>query len=483
MRRLNKEIVDSYQTYPERILQFGSGNFLRGFTGWMIDKMNKQSVFNGSIVILQSTSKGKVEALNNQDGLYTLYSQGSVEGHPVKEHEIISSTSRGINAQTDCDDYLALATRPELRFIFSNTTEAGITFAERDQLADHPQQSFVGKLTAFLYYRYRAFSGDRDKGLIILPCELIEENGEKIKRIILKFADHWGLERGFSEWILEANTFCNTLVDRIVPGYPKAQVEEVTEEIGYKDELLVVAEPYHLWVIEGPAWLKEEFPAEEAGLNVKIVEDIAPFRTRKVRILNGTHTAMTPVAYLYGIDTVGDSLRNPEVRQFIEDFIAEECIPVLNLPKDELVEYKKEVIDRFENPFVQHYLADIALNAIAKFKTRNLPTLIEYVEKYGVVPKKIAFTLSAWIAFYKGKRGEHNINLVDDTYVLELFKKQWSLYNGTEISLQNIATSILGDTTLWGQNLNDISGLTPIVSEYLIAIEKKGMKIALQDVL
>lgn len=483
MRRLNKEIVDSYQTYPERILQFGSGNFLRGFTGWMIDKMNKQSVFNGSIVILQSTSKGKVEALNNQDGLYTLYSQGSVEGHPVKEHEIISSTSRGINAQTDCDDYLALATRPELRFIFSNTTEAGITFDERDQLADHPQQSFVGKLTAFLYCRYQAFSGDRDKGLIILPCELIEENGEKIKRIILKFADHWGLARGFSEWIHEANTFCNTLVDRIVPGYPKKQVEKVTEEIGYKDELLVVAEPYHLWVIEGPAWLKEEFPAEEAGLNVKIVEDITPFRTRKVRILNGTHTAMTPVAYLYGIDTVGDSLRNPQVRQFIEGFIAEECIPVLNLPEDELVEYKKEVIDRFENPFVQHYLADIALNAIAKFKTRNLPTLIEYVENYGVVPKKIAFTLSAWIAFYRGKRGEHNINLVDDTYVLELFKKQWSLYNGTEISLQNIATSILGDTTLWGQNLNDISGLTPIVSEYLIAIEKKGMKIALQDVL
>jgi tagaturonate reductase len=482
LKRLNKELYEEYQTYPEKVLQFGTGNFLRAFTDWVIDRMNNQSNFNGSISIVQSTKNGQVDNLNAQDGLYTLYLQGIVGDKPVKEHQIISSVSRGLNAHTEFDEYLALANSPDIRFVFSNTTEAGISFDESDRLDDHPQKGFVGKLTAFMYRRFQAFNGDNSKGLVIIPCELIDKNGEKIKEIIYQYAKKWELEKGFADWIEEANTFCNTLVDRIVSGYPKDTIEEITEELGYQDNLVVVGEQYHLWAIQGPEWLKNEFPAGKAGLNVKIVNDITPYRTSKVRILNGAHTAMTPVAYLYGIDTVSDAVNHPEPSKFVEELLADEVIPVLDMPKDELISYAKDVMDRFANPFIKHYLTSIALNAMSKYKTRNLPTLIEYTDKYGVPPKKIAFSLSAWIIFYKGKRGNEEIKLVDDEYVLQFFSKEWAQYDGTESGLNKIAVSTLGYTKLWGQDLNQIPGLTDIVTQQLITIEKLGMKKALQGV-
>ena len=483
MELLNNRLVKDRQKYPEKVLQFGEGNFLRGFVDWQIDVMNKQGKFNGSVVVVQPRGQEKIEKLNAQDGLYTLYLQGMKEGKAVQEHSIITSISRGINLFNEYDQYLELAENPELRFIFSNTTEAGIAFDENDRLEDRPQKSFPGKLTAFLYERYNAFQGDKDKGFIIIPCELIERNGEILKEIVLKYAELWNLGEEFAAWIHEANTFCNSLVDRIVPGYPRDRIEEITEELGYKDNLLVVGEQYHLWVIEGPQSISEEFPAHLAGLNTLVVDDLTPYRTIKVRILNGAHTAMTPVSYLYGLDTVAEAIEHEVTGQFVKELIYDEIIPTLDLPMEELHSFAEAVLDRFRNPFMQHFLLSISLNSMSKFKTRDLPSLMEYYNRKRELPKKLVFSLAALISFYKGKRGEEEIDLADDQDVLDLFKVQWSQYNGTIDSVKDIVSSVLGYEKVWEMDLNQVPGLTAAVTNDLFNIETKGMKKALESLL
>ncbi|SDN10940.1 tagaturonate reductase [Bacillus sp. OK048] len=483
MEQLNKGLVKDLLVYPEKVLQFGEGNFLRGFVDWQIDVMNKQGYFNGSVVVVQPRGQEKIEKLNAQDGLYTLYLQGMKEGIAVQEHSIITSISRGINLFTEYDQYLDLAANPELRFIFSNTTEAGIVFDENDRLEDRPQKSFPGKLTAILYQRYNVFQGNKDKGFIIIPCELIERNGEKLKEIVLKYAELWNLSDEFVAWIHECNTFCNSLVDRIVPGYPIDTIEEITKELGYKDNLLVVGEQYHLWVIEGPQSIREEFPAHLAGLNTLMVDDLSPYRTIKVRILNGAHTAMTPVSYLYGINTVAEAIEDEVTGQFVKDLIYDEIIPTLDMPMEELHSFAEAVLDRFRNPFMQHFLLSISLNSVSKFKTRDLPTLMEYYNRKRELPKKLVFSLATLISFYKGKRGEEEIVLADDQDVLDLFNVQWSHYNGTIDSVKDIVTSVLGYERVWEMDLNQVPGLTAAVTNDLFTIETKGMKKALESLL
>jgi tagaturonate reductase len=482
MKKLNKSLIDK-QNRPEKVLQFGEGNFLRAFVDWQIHQMNKMTEFNGSVVVVQPRGQEKVEKLNGQDGLYTLYLQGIKEGKAVKEYEVIQSISRGINLFTQYDEYLYLAESPELRFIFSNTTEAGIVFEPSDKLKDRPQKSFPGKLTAFLYHRFQAFQGDKDKGLIIIPCELIDNSGELLKNIILQYVELWSLEQEFFDWIREANTFCSSLVDRIVPGYPKETIHDVTEELGYSDDFVVAAEPYHIWVIEGPDWIKEEFPAHLAGLNTIFTDDMSPYRTRKVRILNGTHTAMTPVAYLYGLNTVSDSVEHVVIGNYIKELIHEEIIPTLDFPVEELSSYANDVLDRFRNPFIQHFLQSISLNSISKFKTRDLPSILEYYNRKKKLPRKLVFSLAATIAFYKGRRGEEDIPLSDDAEILELFHKQWTQYNGTPDSIHSIVSSVLGYEKAWGMDLNIVPGLTIAVTEYLYTIETAGMKRAVETVI
>jgi tagaturonate reductase len=483
MEVLNNSLVKDRQKYPVKVLQFGEGNFLRGFVDWQIDVMNKQGTFNGSVVVVQPRGQEKIEKLNAQDGLYTLYLQGMKDGKAVQENSIITSISRGINLFNDYDQYLQLASNPELRFIFSNTTEAGLTFDETDRLEDRPQRSFPGKLTAFLYERYNAFQGDKDKGLIIIPCELIERNGEKLKEIVLKYAELWYLGDDFTAWIHEANTFCNSLVDRIVPGYPRDSIEEITEELGYKDNLLVVGEQYHLWVIEGPQLIKEEFPAHMAGLNTLVVDDLTPYRTIKVRILNGAHTAMTPVSYLCGINTVAQAIEDKVTGQFVKELIYDEIIPTLDLPKEELHSFAEAVLDRFRNPFMQHFLLSISLNSMSKFKTRDLPSLLDYYNRKRELPRKLVFSLAALISFYKGKRGEEEIQLADDQHVLDLFKVQWSQYNGTIDSIKDIVSNVLGYEKVWEMDLNQVPGLTAAITIDLFNIETKGMNKALESLL
>lgn len=384
---LNRSNWQSGQSYPEKIIQFGEGNFLRAFVDWQVDKMNKQAGWNAGVVIVQPLEQGLAEDLNLQNGLYTVYLEGIKEGKPLREHTVIDCVTRGINPYTHYDEYAALVDNPEIKFIISNTTEAGISFVPEDKLEDQPQRSYPGKLTALLYRRYQKFDGDRTKGFIIIPCELIDRNGDELKRIVLQYAELWGLEENFIHWLHEANIFCCSLVDRIVPGYPKDRIGEITAELGFKDRFVVVGEQFHLWVIEGPQSLKKQFPAHLAGLNVLVVDDITPYRTRKVRILNGAHTAMTPVAYLYGIDTVRDAIEHEVVGKYVTSLIYDEILKTLDFPEEELRSFADAVLDRFHNPFIEHYLMSIALNSISKFKTRDLPSLLRYVEEQGQLPE------------------------------------------------------------------------------------------------
>ncbi|WP_226665426.1 tagaturonate reductase [Metabacillus litoralis] len=481
MEKLSKSLLGVDQEFPERVLQFGTGNFLRAFCDWQIHEMNKKGLFNGRVVVVQSTENGAVNLINDQEGLYTLYLQGMRNNQPVNEREVIQSISRGINIIDKYEEYINAARNPDLRFIISNTTEAGITYSEDDQLEDRPQKSFPGKLTAFLYERYKHFKGDISKGFIILPCELIEDNGIKLKSIIEKYAKNWRLGEGFIEWITEANTFCNTLVDRIVPGFPKDSIEEKTAELGYIDQLIVVGEQYHLFVIEGPEFLKEEFPAHKIGLNVLVVKDLRTYRLRKVRILNGAHTLMTPVAYLANLNTVSEAVTADIVKDYIQAVIDHEMIPSMNLPKEELTQYANDVMDRFKNPFIHHYLSSISLNSVSKFKTRLLPTLLDYEKKYEKLPDGIVFSLSSLIYFYRGQRGGEKIKLVENQEILSLFHKLWATCDGSEEEIRKLVNCILSKKSLWGIDLTKIQNMTNTVTKHVININQLGIVEALQQ--
>lgn len=478
MKRIDEGYIK--KDYTEKVLQFGEGNFIRSFVDWIIDEMNKTDNFNGSVVVIQPRNNERMKMLNEQNGLFTLYLNGIKNGEAISEHSIISSISRGINTYSDYDEFLKVAENPELRFITSNTTEAGIVYEEKDRIEDRPQNSFPGKLTSFLHHRYQIFNGNMKRGFIFLPCELIDKNGEKLKEIILKLAKLWNLDEGFIKWINEANTFCNTLVDRIVPGYPKDKIEEITKELGYEDKLLVEGEQFHLWVIEGPKWVKEEFPADKAGLNVLFVDDLTPYRTRKVRILNGAHTSMVPVSYLYGKDTVREAVEDTVLGKFIQDTIYDEIIPTLELSKKELQDFAQAVLDRFKNPFIKHYLMSISLNSISKFKTRVLPSILQYQKINNKLPNRLVFSLAALIAFYKGDRDGVVIDLKDEEDILTLFQNLWASYDGSRQSLERIVEKVLGYEKNWEINLNKIDGLCQQVTDYLQVILEKGMQEAVK---
>lgn len=481
--KLNRELYKNHKSYPVKVIQFGEGNFLRAFVDWQIDKMNKEADFNGSVAVVQPLEGGLIHMLNEQDCLYTLYLQGIQNGKATKTHTVIDCIDRAVDPYKDYNKYLELAEIPSVRFIISNTTEAGIVFENDDKLEGGCQKGYPSKLTALLYHRFKTFNGALDKGLNIIPCELIDRNGEKLKEIVLKYAEIWNLGDEFITWINTANTFFCSLVDRIVPGYPRDTIEEVRTELGYDDNLVDVGEVFHLWVIEGPQCLKEELPIEKAGLNVKVVDDMTPYRTRKVRILNGPHTAMVPVAYLYGLETVGETVDHEIMGQYVRELIFDEIVPTLDLPHDELVQFGNDIIERFQNPYVKHYLMSIALNSMSKYKTRDLPSLTEYLKRKGELPRKLVFSLAALIEFYKGKRGNEDIKLADDEHILELYKNLWSECDGSESGLKTLVTKVLAYDRNWGMDLNEIEGLTQAVTDNLILIEKAGMKEAVKSVL
>jgi tagaturonate reductase len=478
--QLSRSTFTSAKRYPEKVLQFGEGNFLRAFVDWMFYELNKKASFNGSVVVVQPIDKGMVNMLNEQDGLYTLYLSGLKNGKPESTHETIDVISRGINPYKDFHTYLQTAEGHDMRYVVSNTTEAGIAFEENDKPTDTPPNSFPAKLAVWLHHRYKTFNGDASKGVHVIPCELIDKNGDNLKRIILQLAEKWNLDEGFIKWLNTACTFSNTLVDRIVPGYPKERIAEITEELGYEDKQVVEGEHFHLWVIEASEELKEELPFPSIGLDVTYVKDLTQYRTRKVRILNGAHTALVPVAYLYGIDTVRESVEHPVVGKFLRDEVFEEIVPTLDLPKEELEQFSNEVIDRFRNPYIKHQLMSIALNSWSKFETRVLPSILEYVKRKGTVPQRLAFSLAATIAFYKGKRGNEDIALNDDAAALELLKNAWSKSDGSDAAVKNVVTEVLGYQKNWKRDLNEVEGLNEAVTKHLINIERHGVQKAIE---
>lgn len=471
---------------PEKVIQFGEGNFLRGFVNWMFHEMNKNGIFNGSSVVIQPIPQGRVDNLNNQDFLYTVILRGIQNGKVVEKKQIVTSVSRGLKSYVDWEKILELAEKPEMEFVVSNTTEAGITYNPSDKLEATPPDSFPGKLTAYLYRRYQYFNGADDKGMIIIPVELIENNGDNLRKIIIKLAKDWGLESGFIEWIKNANTFFNTLVDRITTGYPENEIEEIENNLGYRDENMVAAEIFHSWYIEGDEKFKEKLPFHKADLNVKWVDDLKPYRTRKVRILNGAHTSTVPVSFLYGIDTVREAVNDDVVGEFISQIMFDEVIPTLDSDKEEMEDFADKIIERFKNPFIEHKWLDISLNSISKFKTRVLPSLLQYEEKYNKLPRGIVFSLASLVKFYQGQQLKENKLLAtrngeeylinDDQSVLEFFLNLWNAYHQDEIDIKELVQQVLGNEDFWDQDLNDLPGLTDQVENNIRKIEDKGMK-------
>ena len=477
--QLNRSIND-FPSYPIKVLQIGEGNFLRAFVDWIIQQMNKQLGFEAGVAVVQPLPQGMIEKLQEQEGLYTLILKGFQDGNAQKYNEIITCIEACINPFTHPQDFLGQAHNPELRFIVSNTTEAGIDFQESDSYEAYLSGTFPAKMTRFMHERFLHFGGAESAGCIFLPCELINYNGDKLKEALIAYAKLWKLEAAFISWLEADNIFCNTLVDRIVPGYPGDRITEIQEELGFEDQLVSEGELFHLWVIEGPAQVQEAFPADKAGLNVLFTDDMQPYRTRKVRILNGAHTSNVPVGYLSGLESVRESVEHPLVGSFIHEVIFKEIIPTLDLPKSELESFAHDVLDRFRNPFIHHRLISISLNSISKYKTRCLPSLLTYFERTGSLPKYLCFSLASLILFYRGKREEEDIVLRDSPEVLDFFQKLWSSWESEEMSLKELVNSTLTKEDFWGRDLSKIPGMTERIHLFLQSILEKGVKESLK---
>jgi tagaturonate reductase len=465
LKELNRQSVSSTHQRPIKILQFGEGNFLRAFADWMVDVMNEKADFNGTILVVQPLARGMAAELNKQDGLYHVVRNGIRHGQSFSETRLITSVVGAINPYEHYESFLKAAENPELEFVISNTTEAGITFDATDTVENKISKTFPGKLTALLHCRFQYFEGDTTKALTIIPCELIDRNGFELKKVILQYIELWQLSNDFRKWIEEHTVFCNTLVDRIVPGFPKDTINEIQQKTGYNDNLVVMAEPFHLWVIEGPAEVQKRFPADQAGLNVKFVVDQAPYRTRKVRILNGAHTALVPVAYLHDLRTVREAVENEFIGEFIKRAIFEEIIPTLDLPPEELKQFAHDVIERFQNPYIRHELASIALNSVSKFKVRVLPSIIEYVNRTGKLPHRLLYSLAALIRFYKGYWRGEPLPVNDTEDVVNLFTEAWK-----QSTPEATVLYILQAGSLWDRDLSGINGLAQAVTQYLVEI-------------
>ncbi len=427
----------------ETVIQFGEGNFLRGFFDWFLDGLNKQGLYDGKAVIVQPRAGGKVAGLVEQDCKYNLYLRGIENGDVKNEHYYIESISRCVDPYKDFDAFISLANNPDFRFIVSNTTEAGIAFDDTCKFEDKPCLSFPGKLTQLLYKRYENGLG----GFVLLPCELIDSNGDELKKCVLEYASLWQLGEGFKEWINNENIFVNTLVDRIVTGYP----DDEAATLHPNDKYLDAGEVFHLWVIEGD--FENELPLKKGGYNVVWTDDVKPYKKIKVRILNGAHTSMVAGALLSGVETVGECMQNDLVSTFLNTCMYKEILPTIG-ENEESLSFAKAVFDRFSNPYIKHQLRSIALNSVSKFGVRVLPTLLEYKEKFGEYPPCLTLSLAYLISFYKNDEPK------DDEAVINKMKS-------------GSIAEILSDVSLWQQDLSD---LTSLVEEYYTKTQKSGAK-------
>lgn len=471
---------------PIRVLQFGEGNFLRAFVDYMIDIANEKGEFDGDIVIVKPIPMGTLDRFHRQECQYTVQLRGIVDGEPKKINRIVTSVADAVDAYGEYERYAEYARSDSLRFIVSNTTEAGIVYDDTDRLEYTPPKTYPGKLTKFLYERYRYFDGDQDKGLIILPVELIDDNGIHLKECVLKLAALWNLEEGFVDWVNHACIFTSTLVDRIVTGYPWDEVKELCREFGYQDDLIVTGEPFALWVIESEKDISGELPLPKANLPVIFTDNQKPYKQRKVRILNGAHTSFVLASYLCGNDIVLESMEDELIFRFMKATIFDEVIPTLTLPREDLVAFANEVIVRFRNPYVKHALLSISLNSVSKWRARCMPSLLSYIEKEGKLPAHLTFSLAALMAFYTGSeirdgalighRDGQEYQILDDVGVLEFFAANSSR------SAEEYTHAVLANRDFWGQDLSVLPGVEEAVISYISDIRALGMRPAMEKI-
>lgn len=507
---------------PERIVQFGEGNFLRAFVGWMVDKANAAGVYDGSIVAVQPIGQGMAKELMAQDCRYTVILRGIMDGKEVNDASVVGSMSRCLSPYADFEAFLALADQSEMRFVVSNTTEAGIAYSATDRPTDRPPASYPAKLALLLHRRWERFGGEKGKGLVMIPCELIDRNGDELSKIVRRLAEEWGWEGAFLSWLDTECAFLNSLVDRIVPGYPRAEAEALWARLGWRDDLLDTAEPFLLWVIEGDPAHAEELPLHKAGLGVVWTRDMTPYRTRKVRILNGAHTSTALAAFLAGIDTVGDCVKDPVVGAYLRKAIFEEIIPTIDMPRAELETYAAAVLERFANPYIRHELISISLNSVSKFKARVLPSLTAAWRRAPGSAPVLAFSLAALAAFYRGSKIEGNALLCarpaprgavagassaaaagpatayqakDDLPVLERFLAIWRAAEAVAglpaaapvapgaapAVAAAVARDLLRETAFWGEDLSAAPGLEKAVAASLASILSRGTYETMRD--
>ncbi|KGE85831.1 MAG: tagaturonate reductase [Phaeodactylibacter xiamenensis] len=459
MKLLSRTAVGRETAHPIRVLQFGGGNFLRAFADYLIQILNEETAFDGGVALVKPTARGDYASLRQQGGLFHVLTQGIQNGQPVREIKRVECIQQIIHPYQNWAAYMSSATLPEVRFVLSNTTEAGITFREEPMPTDAPAKEFPGKLTQWLFHRFQHFEGSKDKGLIFLPCELIEQNGQELKHCILKYSKHWNLDASFESWIEDHNTFCNTLVDRIVPGAP-ANAAGIWSETGWEDRELVTAEPYLLWAIEAAEQVKRELPFDQTRQNVVFTDDLDRFRTLKVRLLNGAHTAMVPIGLTNGVQTVREFVEHPQWGAWLTDLLQKEIAPTLPFGIQETKNYIVAILDRFRNPYIHHKLSDIALNSTSKFRVRLLPTAIAYHQKMNTLPEHIAQSLAALILLYKGdiaglpRDSEETVNFFEACWALE--------------TPDFIVNKVLSNKGLWGE---DIRFLSASVHQYLRSMQ------------
>ncbi len=485
MELLNKTKTGKVER-PVRVLQFGEGNFLRAFVDYMIDIANEQGKFDGDIVLVKPIEFGSLDRFRAQESQYTVQLRGIADGEAKRINRVITSVTDVVDAYGEYERYAAYAKLDTLRFIVSNTTEAGIVYDDTDRLEMTPPKSYPGKLTKFLYERYRHFDGADDKGLVMLPVELIDDNGIRLKECVLKLAALWGLEDAFAAWLNDACVFTSTLVDRIVTGYPRDEAEELCREFGYQDDLIVTGEPFALWVIESEKDISAEFPLPDAGLPVIFTDNQKPYKQRKVRILNGAHTSFVLASYLCGNDIVLESMNDALILDFIKKTVFDEVIPTLTLPKQELIDFAEAVLTRFNNPYVKHALLSISLNSVSKWRARCMPSFLSYIEKEGRLPKHLTFSLAALLAFYTGSeirdaaligcRGDEEYRIMDDAAVLEFFAENSAKDAGEYAGLA------LANEDFWGQDLTALAGVREAVASYVSDIRALGMRGAMEKI-
>lgn len=488
MQKLNYAVIkqcgyDGYilATAPEKVLQFGEGAFLRAFVNYWFDIANEKTGWNGKCCLVQPITQGLTDVINSQEGLYTLYLRGTEDGLKVDRKRVISSVSRCLNPYEEEGfmEMMKLAASDNLEYVVSNTTEAGIVYDPACRFEDMPASSFPGKLTQVLYHRFK--SGKN--GLIVLSCELIDNNGKELLKCVNQYIEQWSLEDAFYKYVNEECTFCSTLVDRIVPGRIQNadELARLEDENGYSDSLIDVGEVFGVWNIEGPTWLAEKLPFKSANVNCVVVPDVAPYKKRKVRILNGAHTGFVLGAYLGGYDIVRECMHSDIVRDYMNRMLFDEILPILPLAKEDVESFAKAVQDRFNNPFINHELLSISLNSTSKWRARNMPSFIEYIDKYEKLPKCLAMSFATYIAFYSNniqsltdsglvcRRSKGNTYICsDDRWVLEFY------WDHRDDSVENLVHAVMTNEQMWGQDLTEIDGFEMVTVENLKKIRTDG---------